>query len=157
MIAWLCRQRWSNGRVGLFGKSWGGFNGLQMAAEGPPGLATAVSLYSTDDRYSDDVHYMGGAMLTDNLAWGATAFAIAHTPPDPAIVGSRWRDMWQERLAQNGLWFLDWVRHQRRDAFYVHGSICEDWAAVQVPVYAVGGYADGYTNPIFRMMQNLHL
>ena len=95
-------------------------------------------------------------MLTDKLAWGATAFAIANTPPDPAIVGvDRWRDMWRERLENNGLWMLDWFRHQRRDDFYQHGSICEDYSAVKVPVYAVGGYADGYTNPIFRMMEHL--
>ena len=155
IIEWLAAQPWCSGKVGMIGISWGGFNGLQVAARRPPALGAVISLCSTDDRYSDDIHFIGGAMLTDKLAWGATAFAIANTPPDPAIVGDRWREMWEERLSNNGLWFLDWVRHQRRDAFYAHGSICEDWGAVEVPVYAVGGYADGYTNPIFRMMENL--
>ncbi len=155
VIEWLAAQPWCSGKVGMIGISWGGFNGLQVAARQPDALGAVITLCSTDDRYADDIHFMGGAMLTDKLAWGATAFAIANTPPDPAIVGDRWRDMWRERLENNGLWFLDWVRHQRRDAFYEHGSICEDYAAVQVPVYAVGGYADGYTNPIFRMMRNL--
>ncbi|MBY6163246.1 CocE/NonD family hydrolase [Mameliella alba] len=155
VIDWLAAQPWCSGKVGMIGISWGGFNGLQVAARQPKALGAVISLCSTDDRYADDIHFMGGAMLTDKLAWGATAFAIANTPPDPEIVGDRWRDMWVERLENNGLWFLDWVRHQRRDDLYRHGSICEDYAAVQVPVYAVGGYADGYTNPIFRMMQNL--
>lgn len=155
VIEWLAAQPWCSGKVGMIGISWGGFNGLQVAARQPEALAAVITLCSTDDRYADDIHFMGGAMLTDKLAWGATAFAIANTPPDPAIVGDRWRDMWEERLENNGLWFLDWVRHQRRDDFYKHGSICEDYNAVRVPVYAVGGYADGYTNPIFRMMQNL--
>ncbi|MEO0486925.1 MAG: CocE/NonD family hydrolase [Pseudomonadota bacterium] len=155
VIDWLAAQPWCSGTVGMIGISWGGFNGLQVAARQPAALGAVITLCSTDDRYADDIHFMGGAMLTDKLAWGATAFAIANTPPDPAIVGDRWRDMWLERLGANGLWFLDWVRHQRRDGFYAHGSICEDYSAVEVPVYAVGGYADGYTNPIFRMMEHL--
>ncbi|GGH18229.1 hypothetical protein SAMN05444007_10146 [Cribrihabitans marinus] len=155
VIEWLAAQPWCSGKVGMIGISWGGFNGLQIAARGPEALGAVITLCSTDDRYADDIHFMGGAMLTDKLAWGGTAFAISNTPPDPAIVGDRWREMWVERMENNGLWFLDWVRHQRRDDFYRHGSICEDWSAVRVPVYAVGGYADGYTNPIFRMMEHL--
>ena len=155
VIAWLTAQPWCSGKVGMIGISWGGFNGLQVAARQPEALAAVITLCSTDDRYTDDIHFMGGAMLTDKLSWGATAFAIAHTPPDPAIVGDRWREMWRHRLQGNGLWLLDWVRHQRRDSFYAHGSICEDYSAVKTPVYAVGGYADGYTNPIFRMMERL--
>jgi putative CocE/NonD family hydrolase len=155
VIEWLAAQPWCSGKVGMIGISWGGFNGLQIAARQPEALGAVITLCSTDDRYADDIHFMGGAVLTDKLAWGATAFAIANTPPDPAIVGDRWRDMWKERLENNGLWMLDWFRHQRRDDFYRHGSICEDYSAVKVPVYAVGGYADGYTNPIFRMMEKL--
>ena len=155
VIEWLAKQPWCSGAVGMIGISWGGFNGLQIAARQPEALKAVISLCSTDDRYADDIHFMGGALLTDKLAWGATAFAIAHTPPDPEIVGDRWRDMWLERLNGNGLWLLDWLRHQRRDDFYKHGSICETYADVKIPVYAVGGWVDGYTNPIFRMMQNL--
>ncbi len=155
VIDWLAAQPWCSGKVGMIGISWGGFNGLQIAARQPEALGAVITLCSTDDRYADDIHFMGGAVLTDKLGWGATAFAIANTPPDPAIVGDAWRAMWQERLESNGLWMLDWFRHQRRDELYRHGSICEDYGAVQVPVYAVGGYADGYTNPIFRMMEHL--
>ncbi|MFZ1728457.1 MAG: CocE/NonD family hydrolase [Albidovulum sp.] len=155
IIEWLARQPWCAGTVGMIGISWGGFNGLQIAARKPAALKAVITLCSTDDRYADDIHFMGGACLTDKLAWGATAFAIAHTPPDPAIVGDRWRDMWLERLKGNGLWMLDWFRHQRRDDFYRHGSICENYADVDIPVYAVGGWVDGYTNPIFRMMERL--
>lgn len=155
VIGWLATQPWCSGKVGMIGISWGGFNGLQVAARQPKALGAVITLCSTDDRYSDDIHFMGGAVLTDKVAWGATAFAIANTPPDPAIVGDRWREIWVERLEKNGLWMLDWFRHQRRDEFYRHGSICEDYSAVEVPVYAVGGYADGYTNPIFRMMERL--
>lgn len=155
VIAWLARRPWCSGKVGMIGISWGGFNGLQVAARRPPALGAVISLCSTDDRYADDIHFMGGCMLTDKLSWGATAFSIANTPPDPAIVGDRWREMWLERLDNNGLWMLDWFRHQRRNAFYAHGSVCENHADIEVPVYMVGGWADGYTNAIFRTLEHL--
>ena len=155
VIDWLASQPWCSGSVGMIGISWGGFNGLQVAARKPEPLGAVISICSTDDRYGDDIHFMGGAALTDKLAWGATAFAIANTPPDPALVGSKWRDMWRERIEGNGLWMIDWFRHQRRDDFYAHGSICEDYNSVEVPVYLVGGWADGYTNAIFRMLDRL--
>ena len=63
--------------------------------------------------------------------------------------------MWCERLDENGLWLLDWFRHQRRDDFYRHGSVCERYEDIEIPVYAVGGWADGYTNAIFRLLENL--
>ncbi|WP_137932618.1 CocE/NonD family hydrolase [Mesorhizobium comanense] len=155
VIEWLAAQPWCSGSVGMIGISWGGFNGLQVAARRPPALKAVISLCSTDDRYNDDVHYLGGAMMCDNLMWGTTAWAIAMTPPDPAIVGDRWRDLWEQRLNGNGIWMQEWFEHQRRDDFYKHGSICEDYADVDIPVYAVGGWADGYPNPIFRMLEKL--
>src|SRR5215469_15384913 len=75
VIAWLARQPWCSGSVGMIGISWGGFNGLQVAALRPPALKAIVTLCSTDDRYADDIHYMGGALLRDNLTWGATMFS----------------------------------------------------------------------------------
>ncbi|TPJ36141.1 CocE/NonD family hydrolase [Mesorhizobium sp. B2-8-3] len=155
VIEWLAKQPWCSGGVGMIGISWGGFNGLQVAARRPPALKAVISLCSTDDRYNDDVHYLGGAQMCDNLIWGTTAWAIAMTPPDPLIVGDRWREMWEGRLDGNGIWMQDWFEHQRRDDFYKHGSICEDYSDVEIPVYAVGGWADGYPNPIFRMLENL--
>lgn len=155
VIDWLAAQPWCSGKVGMIGISWGGFNGLQIAARRPPALGAVISLCSTDDRYADDIHFFGGTVLGDKLNWGATAFSIANTPPDPAIVGERWREMWVERLENNGLWMLDWFRHQRRDAFYAHGSVCENYADIEVPVYAVGGWADGYTNAVFRLLEHL--
>jgi predicted acyl esterase len=82
-------------------------------------------------------------------------FAHNSRPPDPAIVGARWREMWLARLRGSGLWIDTWLRHQRRDAFWQHGSVCEDFAAIQSAVLAVGGWADGYSNAIPRLMQGL--
>ena len=110
---------------------------------------------STDDRYADDIHYMGGCLLTDNLAWASVMFAYSSRPPDPALVGERWREIWLERLEHTPLLIENWLRHQRRDAFWQHGSVCEDFAAIECAVYAVGGWADGYSNAIPRLLAGL--
>jgi uncharacterized protein len=155
VLAWLAAQPWCNGRTGMMGISWGGFNTLQVAARRPPSLRAIVTVCSTDDRYADDVHYMGGCLLTDNLSWASTMFAYNSCPPDPAVVGEHWREMWQQRLRGSGLWLEEWLRHQRRDAYWRHGSVCENYADIACPVLAVSGWADGYTNAVFRLLAAL--
>ncbi len=155
ILQWIAKQDWCTGRIGMFGISWGGFNGLQIAALQPPELQAVITVCSTDDRYADDVHYMGGCMLTDNLSWASTMFAYNSCPPDPQLLGDRWREMWLSRLEESGLWLEKWLRHQRRDGYWKHGSICEDYSAIQCPVFAVSGWADGYSDAVFRLMENL--
>ena len=155
IIAWLAAQPWCSGAVGMMGISWGGFNGLQVAARRPPALKAIVTICSTDDRYADDVHYMGGAKLNAGFGWASFFFGAMCHPPDPALVGERWRAMWLERLANVPLFLEIWTRQQRRDAYWRHGSVCEDYAAIQCPVYAVGGWTDGYTNAIPRLLERL--
>ncbi|MGH3365600.1 MAG: CocE/NonD family hydrolase [Nocardioidaceae bacterium] len=155
VLAWLTDQPWCTGRIGMMGISWGGFNALQVAAGRPPGLDAIVTVCSTDDRYADDVHYMGGCLLSDNLSWASTMFAYNSCPPDPDLVGEDWRRMWLERLDKSGLWLAEWLSHQRRDKYWQHGSVCEDYDAIQCPVLAVSGWADGYSNAVFRMLGGL--
>ena len=81
--------------------------------------------------------------------------AYTSRPPDPALVGERWRQMWLERLDNTVLLVEAWLRHQRRDRQWRHGSVCEDFRAIRCPVYAVGGWADGYSNAIPRLLAGL--
>lgn len=155
ILRWIAVQSWSDGSVGMFGLSWGGFNGLQIAALQPPQLKAIITVCSSDDRYQDDIHYMGGCLLTDNLSWASTMFAFNSCPPDPQIVGEKWRDMWLERLEGSGLWLKNWLEHQTRDDFWRHASVCEDYSAISCPVFAVSGWADGYSNTVFRLLENL--
>ncbi|MFN5341007.1 MAG: CocE/NonD family hydrolase [Roseiflexaceae bacterium] len=156
VIAWLAAQPWCNGNVGMFGISWGGFNALQVAARRPPALKAIITVCSTDDRYADDVHYMGGCMLAvDMLAWASVMLAYNSRPPDPAVLGAQWRESWLTRIEETPAYINEWLSHQQRDAFWQHGSVCEDFSQIQCPVYAVGGWADGYTNAVFRLLEGL--
>jgi uncharacterized protein len=155
VLRWIAAQPWCTGKIGMIGISWGGFNGLQVAARRPPELAAVISLCSTDDRYADDIHYMGGCLLNDNLQWSSVMFAYMARSPDKALLGEGWREVWLNRLNNEPLLIANWLKHQRRDAFWKHGSICEDWSAITCPVYLVGGWADGYSNTIPRMLAHL--
>ncbi len=158
VIAWLATQPWCNGNVGMFGISWGGFNALQVAARRPPALKAIITVCSTDDRYADDVHYMGGCMLAvDMLPWASVMLAFNSRPADPAVVGDQWKEMWLSRIQESPAYIETWLAHQRRDAYWKQGSVCEDFSQITCPVYAVGGWADGYTNAVFRLLAGLHV
>ena len=155
IIAWLAAQSWCSGTVGMTGISWGGFNALQVAALKPPALKAIITTASTDDRYADDVHFMGGCLIKDNQMWASTMLGFNSRPPDPTVVGERWRDMWMQRLEAQQPWIIHWLEHQTRDEFWKHGSVCEDYPAIEAAVYAVGGWADGYSNAIPRLLEGL--
>ena len=130
----------------MMGKSWGGFNALQIAALRPPALKAVITVCSTDDRYADDAHYMGGCLLNDNFGWGAAFFSHrARCRPTrrwSATPGARCGSSGSEAVHPHT---ATWLAHQRRDAYWKHGSVCEDFAAIDCAVYAIGGWADGYT------------
>lgn len=156
VLSWIEAQPWSTGKVGMIGKSWGGFNGLQVAARRHPALKAIITLCSTDDRYADDVHYMGGCLLASDMLWWASTMLVYNgRPADPRIVGDEWRSTWLERLEKTPPFAEEWVKHQRRDAYWKHGSVCENYADITIPVFAVGGWADGYSNAILRLLEGL--
>jgi len=155
IIDWLSRQPWCDGNVGMMGISWGGFNGLQVAARRPPALKAVITLCSTVDRYADDIHYKGGGMLAENLGWSATMLSFSSRPPDPELVGGGWRDTWRQRLEEQPHLAEIWFEHQHRDSYWEHGSVCKDWPAIEAAVLAVGAWSDSYQNAVPELLTNL--
>ncbi|NEB00069.1 CocE/NonD family hydrolase [Streptomyces sp. SID13726] len=156
VVNWLAAQPWCDGRVGMFGISWGGFNSLQIAALAPEPLKAVVTVCSTDDRYDNDVHYMGGSVLAvDMHAWAATMLAFVSRPPDPHYAGPEWRDLWLKRLEGVDPFIHTWLDHQTRDAYWRHGSVCEDYGAIGAAVLAVGGWHDPYRDTVLRLVEHL--
>lgn len=158
IIAWLARQPWCSGKVGMVGISWGGFNALQVAALNPPALKAIITQCSSDDRYNNDVHYMGGCLLNDNLDWAAFFWAYAQgRAPDAKLVGETWKTQWLERLTQMPFLAKPWLREQLRHDYWKHGSVCENYANIKIPVYSMGGWADNYRNTVFSLLSNLNV
>jgi predicted acyl esterase len=63
--------------------------------------------------------------------------------------------MWLHRLRNAPELAADWISHQRYDEFWKHGSVAEDYSAIECPVFAVGGWADAYTNAVPRLLEHL--
>lgn len=155
VIEWAAKQPWCNGNVGMMGISWGGFNGLQVAALAPEPLKAVITICSTTDRYADDIHYKGGCLLGENFGWSSNMLTYSSRPPDMAIVGNRWHEMWMHRLENLQPNLTNWLRHQHRDAYWKHGSVCEDYSAIKAAVLSIGGWHDGYRNTISHLVKNL--
>ncbi|MBN9070836.1 MAG: CocE/NonD family hydrolase [Rhizobiales bacterium] len=155
ILAWLGRQAWCDGNVGMIGISWGGFNALQMAATAPDCLKAVIAVAATHNRFTDDIHFMGGALLTNNLTWSQKLMADVGRPPDPLMVGDRWRQMWLDRLNRERLFIEPWLEHQRYDEFWRHGSVCEDYASIRCAVLAVAGWGDSYSNFVPQLLSHL--
>ncbi len=146
VIAWLARQPWSNGRVGMLGISWGGFNSIQMALRKPPALKAILAVDATDELYTEDVHDIDGVFhfdefeLTMDLDEGrsgapefdlATAKKRMDTPP----------------------WSLNYLKHQRAGPFWRAPVRAID--TLSVPAFLIGGFQDGYRDSIPRMLERV--
>lgn len=153
-VEWLAAQPWCNGRVGMWGISYGGFTAIQVAKLRPPHLKAIMPLYATDDRYTDDVHYLGGCKTASEMAQYALGqVAMNALPPQRAYAGEGWEAWWRARLEATPPWLLTWLRQQVDGPYWRRGSLAPDHEAIDCAVYHISGWADGYTNAALRMQE----
>jgi uncharacterized protein len=156
LIGWLAGQPWCSGAVGMFGTSYSGFNALHLAAEQPPALKAICAIYSSDDRYTDDVHYMGGSLrLLDVVDYPTYMVAMNALPPVPSLVGDGWVDAWRERVEGLDPWLVRWVEERHDSAYWRQGSVRPAYDRIRTPTMLVGGWADGYRSNTFRTVEAL--
>lgn len=154
-IAWIAAQPWCNGRVGMWGISWGGINTLQVAALQPPALRAIMPMGFVNDRYNDDCHFMGGSMAEGNSSWGHTFFTENARPPDPESFGPGWKEEWLRRLDALEHPVAIWLSHPHYDDYWKDQSICEDFGRITVPTYAVSGWLDSYSRAVLPLLEKL--
>jgi uncharacterized protein len=154
VVDWLARQPWCTGAVGSWGKSYGGFSCIQLAAHRPPALRAIAPVYATDDRYSDDMHFDGGALCAFELT-NYPIRMIAMNALPPGLTGAGLENTWRRRIEETPAWVLDWVRNQQDGPYWRNGSLRPDYTRVDVPVFIVSGWRDGYRTAGLRMAQNL--
>lgn len=151
VIDWIAAQDWCNGRVGMFGTSWGGTASLQASIDAPGPLRAIIAVCATHDRYEDDIHHKGGCLLTDTFEWGATLPSILALPPTPAS-GADWYERWMHRLEHLTFPIEAWVREEARGAYWRHGSIRHVADRIGCPVLSVGGWSDRYSNSVMSLV-----
>lgn len=150
VIDWLAKQPFSNGNVGMFGISWGGFNAIHMAMRRPPALKAIITLMSTDDIYQDDVHFMDGMMHIDAYEIGQDLSNILPGAPDFVIDSNYYKNRFETTP-----WLLQYKKQQRDGPFWDRASLNADYSKINIPVFAIGGWYDGYRDAVFRMLENL--
>jgi predicted acyl esterase len=162
VIAWLADQEWCDGNVGMFGTSYSGFNALQIAAERPPALKAVCAIYSSDDRWSDDVHWRGHALrLVDLVDYDHYMTPMCVLPPVPSEWPGDWKAEWVRRLETNEPWLLTWLRENRDGPYWRAGSLRHaadggrGYDRIEAATMIVAGWADGYRNNSFRTVEAL--
>ena len=156
IIEWIAGQTWCSGAVGMMGTSWGGTSALQAAARRPIALKAIIAVCATNNRYEDDIHHMGGCLLTDSVEWGVTLPVILASPPDPETVGPGWRELWMERLENLSFPLENWVKHEIKDDYWRWGAVSEKPDAITCPVLMIGGWVDRYSNTVMNLLAQSH-
>lgn len=149
VIAWLARQPWSTGSVGMMGISWGGFNAIQVARLHPPALKAIIAVCATEELFHDDIHYIDGMMHVDefepamDLELGITR--APDFPTDEKSLAPRF---------DSSPWFLLYLRQQRDGPFWRRASVAPDhYADYTVPSFMIGGFLDGYRDSPARFFE----
>jgi putative CocE/NonD family hydrolase len=152
-VEWCAKQPWSNGRVGMFGTSYGGFTCIQVAMHRPPHLKAIVPMYATDDRYTDDCHYTPGGNMRiyyDVGTYGGSMVAMNALPPVAEYVGPKWAELWKQRLEENQPYLLTWLKNQVDGPYWRSASLRPEYDRVECPTFLIGGWRDGYANTMLR-------
>jgi len=145
VIAWLAHQPWSNGSVGMFGISWGGFTALQMAMRHAPGLKAILAVDATAELFHDDVHYIDGIAHVDEFelnmdmaeGWtGAPDYTL-----DEKVLGPRF---------ETPPWSLLYLKHQRDGSFW--RDRVRPLKEITIPSFLIGGLLDGYRDNVTDML-----
>ncbi len=156
VIAWLAAQAWCDGAVGMYGTSYSGFNALQLACERPPELRAVIAIYASDDRWTDDVHWRGGALrVLDLVDYCHYMTPMNALPPVPAVWGPGWREEWLRRVRACEPWLLTWLRERTDGDYWRSGSLAPAYDRIRCPTMLVAGWADGYRNNSFRTVAAL--
>jgi predicted acyl esterase len=149
-IQQLARKPWSNGNVGMWGISWGGFNAIQVAMRRPPELKAILAMDATDDLYHDDVHFIDGAFHVDQ--YELSIDTDLGLPRWPEYVCDE--DYFRNRFNAYP-WFLTYLKQQKDGEFWRKNSLRWNYPSIQVPVYLIGDLLDGYRDSIPRMLENM--
>jgi hypothetical protein len=150
VIDWLSKQPWSNGNVGMFGISWGGFNSIQMAARDIPALKAIIAIDATEDLYQDDVHYMDGIMHLDSWEMSMDLDNARPGAPDYVVDDQNFRDRFDVEP-----WTLSHKRQQRDGPYWDRASLRARYDEIRIPTFHIGGWYDGYRDSVARMLQHV--
>ena len=146
MVEWIARQPWSNGSVGMIGKSYPGITQLFVAEAQPPHLTAITPGHYYADAYRD-VAFPGGIL---NYGFASLWSFIAQPGPgfldNPNAVSSGDQTCVRnlEKHARNARTnpFVQAQEHPYDDALIQNRSPEPDFDQIEVPVYTALAWQD---------------
>ena len=155
-IEWAARQTWSNGKVGMQGKSYLGHVQWQAAKKIPPHLVAIFPDVAPTSFYHHGITLNGGWRLSLAFGWGAVR-AESRIGQNPGIYSqepgleqlSYDHVIWHLPLIEmpslvgrNPEFYADWIRHPDYDEYWKALSVEEHFEDIPVPVHTFGGWFD---------------
>ncbi|MEK7794752.1 MAG: CocE/NonD family hydrolase, partial [Candidatus Hydrogenedentota bacterium] len=152
IIEELAAMSWCNGRVGMWGISWGGFNALQVAMRQPRHLYAVLAAHASDDLFHDDVHYIDGVLHVDEYALSINHINGFLRSPDYAIDDAYFKERFDATP-----WLFTYLKHNQDGEFWRGRSLRWQYERIRVPVFLIGGLYDGYKDTIPRVLEHLNV
>lgn len=149
---WIVDQPWSDGQVGMWGMSSGGFTTLRAAEIGHPALRAVIPMLSPLQPDADAFNHDGARVdLHQRILWSSQLLVHQWLPPtEPS--GPHDLERWRERL-EHDPFFLDFVHHDAGDPEFVRRDI--DVSRVEVPTLCIGGWRDLYARSMVELFEQL--
>jgi len=154
VIAWICNQPWSDGRVGMFGGSYLGFAQWAAAKNLHPGLKTIVPYVAAIP--GQGLPMENNIFLNANYGW---AFHVTNNRfMDQTIYQQpeRWNRLndqyYQKGIAYRSLdaldgqpnpWLQRWLNHPSYDSYWqAMVPYQEEFKKIDIPILSITGYYD---------------
>jgi putative CocE/NonD family hydrolase len=164
-VAWVMRQSWCNGRIGLTGSSYFASTAQAILVRDPPGIASAVIRVGAGN-YHEDGAWSGGAFqLTHNVNYGLGLAATGPTADRDAKIrdafvraqapAAAFDLMRRSPLPRGGsvfalspnddAWYQEWQRHELYDDYWKQNGYTFDYGkAPDVPILLIGQWYDAF-------------
>lgn len=146
LVEWLADREWTTGRVGMFGKSYGGITALDAAAQQPDALDAIVPIHTPYQGYRNAYTHNGAfELLNIGINWLTLMQALEVKPPSRRDDDAGWA-AWRDRIdsaRERGPRLFDFLDHRPSDEFWTDKNIAIE--QIETPTLAVGGFRDSYT------------
>ena len=155
MIDWASKQSWSDGKVGLWGISYGAIISLQMAAKAPAALKAIIARSGSDDPFAEWTNLGGTPRNYIYESYSPFMSARNFAPPSAKLWGEKWHDIWRERLEGNTPWGISFLNEIEDSKFWRDRACRGELDQIACPVFVVEGWSDWYSNPMLRIFSKL--
>lgn len=159
-IDWVANQKWCNGRIGLWGRSYLGIVQVPAASGGHEALCCIVPSIAPGSFFREWIRYDGCFALGNTIRWTLTHATCRTKPPMNHFT---WEELWSlanpEAIA-NRVGFetpvlSEWAKHDQYDNYWREVDQDLMHKCIKVPGLHVGGWFDHLTRGQFDAYQNI--